>query len=220
MHQHKLAAKPQSKYTPSHSPSYAYPSALDHCPRCRGLKKKNAKSCKRCYREKTRSTKDNQVYLIDGKPCRKIRLTRGAYAVVDKKDYQWLSRFNWHATGRPKQLYATTYTSDRKYVHMHTMILGSTKPDHANGNSLDNRRRNLRPATSAQNSYNRGKHGRSSRYIGVCRDIKRNKWIAQIKCAAKRVRLIKRFDNEIDAAKWRDKKAIEIFGEFARLNYP
>ena len=219
MHQRKLAAKPQSKYTPNAKPSYRYPSTQDTCPICKGIKKKQSKTCSGCRYVEIRSPIDNNVYMIDGVACRRMSLTRGAYAIVYKSDYGWLSKFVWHATGRPQQLYAATGTSIGQ-VLMHTMIMGNKKPDHKNGNSLDNRRSNLRPATPAQNSYNKGPYGESSKYMGVCRDKERSKWLAQIKCAIKRKRYIKRFDDEIEAAKWRDNKATELFGEFARLNFP
>ena len=51
--------------------------------------------------------------------------------------------------------------------------------DHINGNGMDNRIENLRPATEAQNSYNRAtSKNNTSGHKGICK--KRHGWIAQI----------------------------------------
>jgi len=101
--------------------------------------------------------------------------------------------------------------------------------DHINGNGLDNRRDNLRIATQSQNIANskkaRGKY--SSKYKGVYHDRTRDLWGAAIGSCnggpTKREylgRWPKTPQNEILAAKAYDKRAKEIWGEFASLNFP
>ena len=54
--------------------------------------------------------------------------------------------------------------------------------DHIDGNTLNNRIENLRPATKSTNGMNRGKQkNNTSGYKGVYFSNERKKWIAQIK---------------------------------------
>jgi hypothetical protein len=86
--------------------------------------------------------------------------------------------------------------------------------DRINGNGLDKRRCNLRLCTPRQNSRNRRKHvDGKSRFIGVCPCGK--KW--QVFVGRRYVGV---FDDEVEAAKVRDRVAIEIYGEHAWLNFP
>lgn len=113
--------------------------------------------------------------------------------------------------------------------YMHRAILGLTDArmvvDHKNGNGLDNRRENIRPCTHAQNMRNQKPHGKS-KYRGVSfAYFQRNGRIngpyicARIKMEGKSQRL-GFFKTEEDAARAYDKKAKDLFGEFARLNFP
>ena len=91
--------------------------------------------------------------------------------------------------------------------------------DHIDGNGLNNRKSNLRVCTQAQNSLNsRPRRNSSSRYKGVS-FYKRDKiWQAQIFYNFRTIN-IGRFDDEIEAALAYDRKAAELFGEFAYLNF-
>ena len=57
---------------------------------------------------------------------------------------------------------------------------------------------------------------KTSQYIGVSKD--KNKWTARIKLNKKQIH-IGNFETESEAAKAYDKKAIEIYGEFAKTNF-
>ena len=73
-------------------------------------------------------------------------------AIVDDVDYQGLNHFRWCFDGRYAQR-----RKDGKLIRMHVEILGTPKglvTDHLNGNSLDNRRENLRVCTQKQNMQN------------------------------------------------------------------
>ncbi|TAN50874.1 MAG: hypothetical protein EPN21_07950 [Methylococcaceae bacterium] len=59
---------------------------------------------------------------------------------------------------------------------------------------------------------------KTSKFKGVSWDSHRGRWRAVIQVARKQI-TIGRFDDEIDAARARDQKAIEIFGQFADLNF-
>lgn len=108
-------------------------------------------------------------------------------------------------------------------MKMHHFILGLdawTLVDHKNRDTLDNRRENLRVATTSQNGANQSKRpGGSSRFKGVCWDKSRGKWKARIMLNYKNVH-IGRFLVEEDAARAHDVRAREVWGEFAVLNFP
>lgn len=91
--------------------------------------------------------------------------------------------------------------------------------DHINNNPLDNRKSNLRFITRKQNAINRKSPCDStSKYKGVYFHTKSQKWFMSIYINKKRV--MKKYDNEIEAAKEYDKLAKKTFDEYAWLNFP
>jgi hypothetical protein len=94
--------------------------------------------------------------------------------------------------------------------------------DHINYNGLDNRRCNLRICTFKENSASARKcFGRKakSRYKGVSYSARDGRWKAQY-CVNGWPYFLGRFDTEEEAAVVYDKKALELYGEFALLNFP
>lgn len=90
--------------------------------------------------------------------------------------------------------------------------------DHINQDRFDNRWENLRLATPAQNQRNRKPHkNTTSRYKGVHLEKETNKFKASIGFNKKIINL-GRYKNEDDAARAYNKKALEIFGEYAYQN--
>lgn len=158
----------------------------------------------------------------DDPNTRFIPLTKGRFAIVDANDYDWLNTYKWHTFVRPKKwLYAASRVK-REKVFMHRLIMNPPPDmvvDHIDGNGLNNKRENLRICTQIQNNYNRSGHKKGSKYKGIHREKNSNKWRARIRCCGKDFS-IGRFNNEIDAAKAYDKKAKELFGQFAYLNFP
>jgi hypothetical protein len=148
-----------------------------------------------------------------------ITLTRGKFALVDAADYEWLSTYRWHATCTRGRYYAATVI-DGKSVSMHRMIMNPPPgmvTDHIDGNGLNNYRDNIRNCTREQNRHNTRPTGKRSRYVGVY--PRRDKWFYKIK-HKREYHYGGPFDTEIEAARARDQKAIEVFGEFAWLNFP
>lgn len=105
---------------------------------------------------------------------------------------------------------------------MHRVIMDAPKDkhvDHVDHNTLNNTRKNLRLCTNSQNIANRRgrQKNNTSGYTGVFWSKNAKKWAAQIKFQNKAIHL-GYFDDLEKAAKIRDAKAIELFGEFATLN--
>lgn len=127
---------------------------------------------------------------------KKIELTQGNSVLVDSEDFDQLNQFKWHVKKHGKLRYAAR-TLLRKDGHgtvrMHCVIMKvpiGMEVDHKNGNGLDNRKKNLRLCTRAENSRNRGKSkNNTSGYKGVFYHIKARKWIAQIVCNRRKIYL-------------------------------
>jgi hypothetical protein len=91
--------------------------------------------------------------------------------------------------------------------------------DHINQEKADNRFCNLRPATRGQNNANRPVQANNAHgFKGVCFVKARGKYIAQINFNKKLIRL-GHFTDAESAARAYDKAAVELFGEFACLNF-
>lgn len=144
-----------------------------------------------------------------------IVLTQGQVALVDDVDFEALSQFRWCAQWNiyTKSYYAVRVSGSRvggirKLFCMHRVIMGvvdagrGIQIDHRNHNTLDNRRKNLKPTGARGNQSNRkGKaQGRySSRYVGVAWYKAKQKWRAQIQLDGKQ-KFLGFFSIEEDAA--------------------
>jgi len=161
-----------------------------------------------------------------------ILLTRGLATIVDDVDADWLNQWKWCANptqprgGQPCYYAARnikishgTYTK----VLMHRAIIDAPHKvfvDHINGNKLDNRRSNLRPATNSQNLANRHSIKNRYGYLGVWRNqADSGGYYGFITCQGKHHRTVT-FPLAEDAAKARDALARQLFGDFAMLNFP
>lgn len=141
--------------------------------------------------------------------------------LYDKEDEPLVREYKWYVSvSHDKYPYAAAYSKER-LVLMHRLICNTPKKmftDHVNGNTLDNRRANLRACTNSQNQANSAKKkNNKSGYKGVVQ-VTKNRWLAKINKDNKR-RSLGWFDNPVDAAKAYDKAARELHGQFARTNF-
>jgi len=148
---------------------------------------------------------------------KRISLTQGKYALVDNIDYEYLSQFKWC-------WHHGYVVSGSPAIRMHRVIAEragvdcSQTIDHKNLDKLDNRRKNLRPATPAQQKMNcPPQKSNTSGFKGVYYRRDCSKWCTQIRCNGKRY-FLGLFIDKLDAAKAYNKAAKKFFGEFARLN--
>lgn len=143
-------------------------------------------------------------------------------ATVDGEDFDLVSRYKWSLlTGAKNHKYAIAYISD-EYLLMHRLISGVTGKsvvDHKNGDGLDNRRKNLRICSHAQNIWSSRINDfskKTSRFKGVY--LRKNgKWRADIKIHGKK-KCLGTFVEETAAAQSYDMAAMKYFGEFACTN--
>ena len=160
---------------------------------------------------------------------KKIPVSNGeAFALVDDEDYDRLIKYPWYISRTIKYKRAITclcfYENGkaRKFSSpMHRFVMNTPRgmeTDHINGDTLDNRKSNLRVCTKSQNMANRKVAG-VSKYLGVCWHKATKKWTAAIRKNNKSYNL-GIFENEKDAALAYDKMARELHGEFARPNFP
>ena len=145
---------------------------------------------------------------------KKISLTKGMFAVVDDKDYKYLSRWKWYYNGG----YAVRGFPKRVLMHRVIMKTPSNKvTDHINRNKLDNRIINLRICTSSENGKNLGiKKNNTSGVPGVWYNNKNDKWCAEIKLNYNKIWL-GTYSNFDDAVEIRKQAEIKYFGKYAPI---
>ena len=166
-----------------------------------------------------------------------IPLTQGKVARVSKMDIEY-ANLTWFATkcvGKTSRFYAKRWFAGpggRMQVSLHQLIYsdmvasGLRRPlrpgeqvDHANNDSLDNRRCNLRPATMSQQQVNANKirSNNTSGQRGVWRSG--NRWDTRIRVRGERI-CLGTYDTIEEAARVYDRAAIKHHGDRAVLNFP
>lgn len=146
-----------------------------------------------------------------------IALTKGQTAIVDAANYEWLKQWNWSAFWHPR---TKTFYARRGHAGplMHRVIFNAQPTqllDHKSGDTLDNRRQNIRFATSSQNAQNRKTYSSNkSGHKGVYWNAANSKWVAQIGTNG-RNKYLGSFMQQSEAIAARLIAEHENFGEFA-----
>ena len=172
---------------------------------------------------------------------KEIQLTKGQVALVDDEDYERINKYKWLAKYDKKMnsYYATrtNYLRENGKLKKENVVMtrfimnvndSKIQIDHiVSGDTLNNQKFNLRAATPSQNQQNQRKQRRqkSSKYKGVNWQKRDKKWVSKINFNKTRINLgyfpaTEEGEIAAAAAKAYDKKAIELFGEFALLNFP
>jgi len=156
-----------------------------------------------------------------------IPLTQGKFAMVDDEDHEFLSTWKWMAAqnkvGRFYARRASYESGKQKIIFMHRLINKTPQgnlTDHINGNSLDNRKANLRTCSNSENISNRGPTKNNAYGVkGIRFNQRTQKWDAQIGKDYKKYRSNGHTSAD-KAARAYDEMATLLHGNFAKLNYP
>ena len=145
-------------------------------------------------------------------------LSKGFVAIVDDDDSREPWKYKWTADVRKNTVYAyRLFYGKKRYLH-NFLLNTKTKVDHEDRDGLNNRRKNLRKATSNQNVANaRLCSVSTSGYKGVSWNKHAQKWTAQLHIDNGKKHLGV-FDNKEDAARAYDTAAVEHFGPYALTN--
>ena|ERR1044071_2113059 len=153
-----------------------------------------------------------------------IKLTQKQETCVDLTDWEKVRAVRWYAQkskGR-KSFYAVMSASKAKRLGcprlLHQWLLNTNEVDHEDRNGLNNRRKNIRPATRQQNVANQGLLStNSSGFRGVSFRKDSGRWRARIMLNGS-LHCLGTFSDRISAARAYDKAALACFAEFASLN--
>lgn len=151
-----------------------------------------------------------------------IQLSRNRQAIIDDEDFEKLNKYKWYISTKGYAIAHTWKNGKRTTMTMHRIIMKSPtrgQIDHKNNDKLDNQKINLRLCNTSQNKANSLKHhNNKSGYKGVNWHKRDKIWYASI-CLNYKKYSLGYFKNKIEAAKAYDKRALELFGEFANLNF-
>lgn len=161
--------------------------------------------------------------------ARQIKLTRGKVALVDDEDFERVNQFKWyvHRVSQNKIGYASrsdTVNGKERTLQMHNLVMGSPLGfdngmviDHISGDTLDNRKSNLRMCTRLGNARNaKRRKDNTSGYKGVYK-YRDGMWYAAI-CIDGKQQMFGYYRTPEEAAVVYNNAAKDHFGEFARLN--
>lgn len=144
-------------------------------------------------------------------------------AIIDLEDVEKCKKYTWRIGCYKNRIrLETSITKNNKNVHLrlHRYIINISESkqivDHINGNTLDNRKRNLRITDKKGNGMNKGLNSNNSSGIkGVYWCNSREKWVASIKVNGKR-EFLGYFNDKEEARVHRREAEIEYFKEYSR----
>lgn len=146
--------------------------------------------------------------------------TQGQTIKVCDCHYDKVKDWRWSALkqGRKRVNYRAVRMGERRLILMHRFIMDCPDGmvvDHINGNPMDNRCKNLRICTQAQNSLNNhgAKTNSKSGHKGVYWHKAANKWCSEV-VSNKKKYYLGLFKNKLDAVEAYNNKAEELHKQF------
>ena len=137
---------------------------------------------------------------------------------IDTEDWGRVGRYKWsinkNDSNKHKNVFYAVSTSNlaikelKRGVRLHRLITSCPEDmvvDHISGNTLNNKKSNLRIVTEMENKHNRAKpRDGKNKYVGVIKNLKSSTWIARIGDGRGKHRYIGSFKTEELAARARD----------------
>lgn len=174
---------------------------------------------------------NNYIISLDGKIAF-ITLTRGFRTIIDIEDLERVLEFSWHSNPTRSKTHFNCYAKTQriilengkpitKLILLHRFVMNAppeSSVDHINRDGLDNRKCNLRFATTSQNQANRDFSAQSTTgFRGVHFHKLSQKFQAKISVNNKNIYL-GLHPTAQDAARIYNEAARKYQGEFAQLN--
>jgi hypothetical protein len=149
-----------------------------------------------------------------------VPLSKGKFAIIDEACADLILPHRWFAVMPSKKShkwYAARHVNAVR-VWMHRVVAGTPAgmlTDHRDGDGLNNLRSNLRICTASQNQCNKEVGRGLNRFRGVKQSSGR---FSAVIWLDNEPRFLGLFTSELDAARAYNRAALELHGEFARLN--
>jgi hypothetical protein len=155
-----------------------------------------------------------------------VFLTQGKKTIIDREDLERALEHQWCTIKNHNTFYAVTHIRLRVNVwrplQLHRFLTGNVRTDHRDRDGLNNRRRNLREATSQVNGQNRRiQCNNKTGYQGVCY-VTHQRISGKFKAGIKingRSQHLGYYNTVEEAALAYDRAAVKLFGLGARLNF-
>jgi hypothetical protein len=152
-----------------------------------------------------------------------MTITIKGYTVqIDDEDAERVLARKWHLHGNGREHVYFANTTGRIQIRLHRFILGCTYGDgkivdHISGDTLDNRKQNLRFVTPTQSQWNQhGRRGSMSGLKGVSWCSQKMKWRANLSIARGIIKHLGFFNSPQEAHEAYVKAALLYHGEYAR----
>jgi hypothetical protein len=160
----------------------------------------------------------------------RIPLNHGKYALIDAEDAPFIAPYRWYASYDGERWVAARgerighgRRAPVRTIYMHRAILAAPPEmggTFLNGDTLDNRKANLRLSTRSERGARRRRNkNNTSGYRGVSFDTHSGRWRAVVRCGGVYVSA-GYFRTPDEAAHAYDNKARELFGSVAYQNMP
>ena len=165
---------------------------------------------------------DHGLYL-------EIKTNQEQTFLIDKEDYEKINNYHWYVYKKRKQgdYYVCsdiTSNGERIKISLHRYLMNCVRGDniivdHNNGNTLDNRKNNLRIATRSENQRNcKTQQNCQSGRKGVRKHKLCNKWQARITVNNKE-KYLGLYNTFEEACNAREKAENKYFGDFKSYEY-